>query len=114
MEYAYNNMIKKEAEKTGEKCPECGGDLVYRQSRYGKFISCSNYPKCHYTKSIDDGTKFVPEHTGIVCPECGGELLKRKSRYGNFFLGCSNYPKCKHIENIEGEAKPHFRRKKKK
>lgn len=114
VEYAYANMIKKEAEKTGEKCPECGGDLVYRQSRYGKFISCSNYPKCHYTKSIDDGTKFVPEHTGIVCPECGGELLKRKSRYGNFFLGCSNYPKCKHIENIEGEAKPHFRRKKKK
>lgn len=113
IDYAYANMEKKEAEKTGEKCPECGGDLVYRQSRYGKFISCNNYPECKYTRSIENKEKVEPEHTGIACPDCGGELLKRKSRYGNFFLGCSNYPKCKHIENIEGEAKPNFRRKKK-
>lgn len=112
VDYAYANMEKKEAEKTGELCPECGGELVYRQSRYGKFISCINYPKCHYTKSIKSEDKFEPEHTGKVCPDCGGELLKRKSRYGNFFLGCSNYPKCKHIENIEGEEKPKFIRKK--
>ncbi|MDD6004798.1 MAG: type I DNA topoisomerase [Firmicutes bacterium] len=110
---AYKNMEKKEAEKTGEKCPECGNDLVYRQSRYGKFISCSNYPECKFTKNINDKPKEEPEHTGLICPECGSELLKRKSRYGNYFYGCSNYPKCKHIENIDGE-KPNFRRRKKK
>ena len=110
---AYKNMEKKEAEKTGEKCPECGNDLVYRQSRYGKFISCSNYPECKFTKNINDKPKEEPEHTGLICPECGSELLKRKSRYGNYFYGCSNYPKCKHIETIDGE-KPNFRRRKKK
>lgn len=109
---AYEKMEKKEAEKTGEKCPLCGNDLVYRQSRYGKFISCSNYPECKYTESIKKENKEEPEHTGKICPECGSELLKRKSRYGNYFLGCSNYPKCKHIENIEGEE-PKFRRRKK-
>lgn len=114
VDYAYENMEKKEAEKTGEKCPECGGDLVYRQSKYGKFISCNNYPNCRFTKNIEDKQRFEPEHTGQICPECGHELLKRKSRYGNFFLGCSNYPKCKHIENIEGEAKPRFIKRKKK
>ncbi len=109
---AYEKMDKKAPEFVGEKCPECGGDLVYRQSRYGKFISCSNYPKCRYTASIEKKDKEEPEHTGKICPECGAELLKRKSRYGTYFLGCSNYPKCKHIENIDGE-KPKFKRRKK-
>ena len=109
---AYEKMDKKAPEFVGEKCPECGGDLVYRQSRYGKFISCSNYPKCRYAASIEKKDKEEPEHTGKICPECGAELLKRKSRYGTYFLGCSNYPKCKHIENIDGE-KPKFKRRKK-
>ena len=113
IENAYEKMEKKEAEKTGEKCPLCGHDLVYRQSRYGKFISCSNYPECKYTQSIKKENYEEPEHTGKICPECGAELLKRKSRYGNYFLGCSNYPKCKHIENIEGEE-PKFKWRKKK
>ena len=113
IENAYEKMEKKEAEKTGEKCPLCGHDLVYRQSRYGKFISCSNYPECKYTQSIKKENYEEPEHTGKICPGCGAELLKRKSRYGNYFLGCSNYPKCKHIENIEGEE-PKFKWRKKK
>ena len=109
---AYEKMEKKEAEKTGEKCPQCGADLVYRTGRYGKFIACSNFPECRYIQSLKT-EKEEPEHTGKICPECGAELLKRKSRYGNYFLGCSNYPKCKHIENIEGEE-PKFKRRKKK
>ncbi len=113
VEDAYKNMAKKAPELVGEKCPECGGELVYRQSRYGKFISCSNYPTCRYTRSIDNTPKEEPQPTGKICPECGGELLKRKSRYGTYFLGCSNYPKCKYIENIDGE-KPRFVRRKKK
>lgn len=108
---AYQNMDKKAPEYVGRLCPDCGGELVYRVSRYGKFISCINYPKCKYHESIEK-EKEEPEHTGKICPDCGGELLKRKSRFGTYFLGCSNFPKCKHIENIEGE-KPRFKRYKK-
>lgn len=111
---AYQNMEKMEPEKIGEACPECSGELVIRQGRFGKFISCLNYPQCKYTRKIEAPEKEKPEPTGKLCPECGGELLKRKSRYGNYFLGCSNFPKCRHIENIEGEKKPTFRRKGKK
>ena len=100
---AYDNMEKIEPEKTGEKCPECGGDLVYRTGRFGKFISCSNFPKCRYTRQIDNPEKEKPVPTGKICPECGGELLKRKSRYGTYFLGCSNFPTCHYMENLEGE-----------
>ena len=111
---AYKNMEKMEPEKIGETCPECGGELVIRQGRFGKFISCLNYPECKYTRKIENKEKEKPEPTGKMCPECGAELLKRKSRYGNYFLGCSNFPKCRYIENIEGEKKPTFRRKGKK
>lgn len=109
---AYEKMEKKELEKTGEKCPDCGSDLVYRTGRFGKFISCSNYPECKYTAKIAKENKEAPEPTGKMCPACGAELLKRKSRYGNYFLGCSAFPKCRYIESIEGE-KANFRRKKK-
>ncbi len=100
---AYENMEKIQPEKTGEICPECGGELVYRTGRFGKFISCGNFPKCRYTRQLEDETKEKAEPTGKICPECGGELLKRKSRYGTYFLGCSNFPKCRHMETIEGE-----------
>lgn len=110
LQNAYDKMEKKELEKTGDICPECGGELVYRQGRFGKFISCINYPECKYTAKIVNPNKEVPEKTGIMCPECGHELLKRKSRYGNYFLGCSAFPKCKHIENLEGEKTPFKKR----
>ena len=103
LEHAYENMEKKELEKVGEVCPNCGGDLVYRTGRFGKFISCSNFPKCRYTRQIDKPEKEKPEPTGKMCPDCGSELLKRKSRYGTYFLGCSNFPKCHYMENLEGE-----------
>ncbi|MBQ6367609.1 MAG: type I DNA topoisomerase [Erysipelotrichaceae bacterium] len=112
-EKADEKMEKKEPEKTGEKCPLCGSDLVIRSGRFGQFISCSNFPSCKYTANLNKTPKEEPEKTGKICPECGGELLKRKNRYGNYFLGCSNYPKCHYLENIEGE-KPRFVRRRKK
>lgn len=103
LDHAYENMEKIEPEKVGETCPECGGELVYRIGRYGKFISCGNFPKCRYTRQIEDKTKEAPEPTGKMCPDCGAELLKRKSRYGTYFLGCSNFPKCHYMENLNGD-----------
>ncbi len=114
VENAYEKMEKLELEETGEDCPECGNKLVYRNGRFGKFISCSTFPECKYTAKIAKEDKEEPEKTGIMCEECGSEMLKRKSRYGNYFLGCSNFPKCRNIQNIEGEEKPKYTRKKKK
>ncbi len=103
LDTAYEKMEKIAPEKVGEVCPDCGGELVYRNSRYGKFISCSNFPKCKYTRSLVTKEKEKPEPTGKMCPECGKELLKRKSRFGTYFLGCSGFPKCHYMENLEGE-----------
>lgn len=102
VENAYDKMEKIQPTKTGDICPECGGELVIRNGRYGKFISCGNFPKCRYTKQLEENkVKFVAEPIGELCPECQSELLKRKSRYGKFFIGCSNFPKCHYLRNIE-------------
>ncbi len=83
---------------TGEKCPECGSELVIRKGRFGDFISCSAFPKCKYTKNISVQKKKESKNIGVKCPECGGEIVQRVSRRGKFY-GCSNYPKCKFVSN---------------
>lgn len=87
--------------KTGEKCPECGHDLVERHGRYGKFIACENYPECKYIKK----EKVEPEFTGETCPKCGSPMVYKTGRYGKF-EACSNYPKCKYIKNSKKKAEP--------
>jgi len=75
-------------EKTDKKCPKCGSQLVVRVSKYGRFLACSNYPKCKYTFDLENSTQ-------ISCPKCkSGELIKRKSKKGKVFWGCSSWPKC--------------------
>ena len=69
-------------------CPQCKSNLVSRFSKFGKFIACSSYPKCKYTKSI---LKVVK---GKLCPKDGGEIVVRFSKNRKRFYGCSNYPKC--------------------
>ena len=90
VEDAFKNMEKKEAEQTGEACPECGSPLVIRSGRYGEFVACSNYPECKYIK------KEEVEVTEICgCPNCSGNIIEKKSRRGKVFYGCDKYPKCK-------------------
>jgi len=79
--------IRKDPEPVGRACPECGSDLLYRHGRYGKFIGCSNFPKCRYTEQI-------LEKIGVTCPDCGGDLVVKKTRRGRTFYGCANYPEC--------------------
>ena len=110
VDIAAEKMEKRELEKTGEKCPDCGNDLVIRLGRFGKFISCSGFPECKYTAKIAKEDKEPAEPSGIMCELCGKEMLKRKSRYGNYFLGCSGFPKCRNIVAIEGEKQP-FKKK---
>ena len=96
LEKANANMEKVEAKKTGEICPECGGDLVERKGRYGTFVACGNYPTCKYVKKNEE----EPEYTGEMCPKCGHPMVKKRGRFGTF-EACSNYPTCKHIKSAE-------------
>lgn len=74
-------------EPVGRACPECGHELVIRWGRYGKFISCSNFPECRYTEAL-------LQKIGVKCPKDGGEIVERKTRKGRVFYGCANYPGC--------------------
>jgi len=90
-------------EEIDEKCPQCGKPLAIRLGRRGRFIGCTAYPDCDYTRNLGDDkdTKNEPEVVeGRTCPECGSALLIREGRYGKF-IGCSSYPECKHIEPLE-------------
>lgn len=78
---------KRGPEPIGRACPKCGHDLVLRYGRYGKFISCSDFPKCRYTEPW-------LEKIGVSCPNDGGDLVMRKTRKGRTFYGCVNYPAC--------------------
>ena len=107
----------KTATPIGEKCPECGSELVLRKGRYGEFIACSNFPKCKYSRNVAKDNEKSTE-TGsttaakpkrelkkldVPCPKCGGEIVERFSRRGKFY-GCANYPKCDFISNYEPVA----------
>ena len=88
---AFKNMEKDEPEKVGEKCPECGKDLVVRKSKYGSFIACSGYPDCKYIKKEEIKVVEICD-----CPKCGGKIVEKKTKRGKVFYGCNNYPKCKY------------------
>jgi len=87
---AFDAMPKKEAEKTGEDCPNCGSPLVIRKGRYGEFVACSNFPNCKYIKAEPREVTEV-----CKCPKCDGKIIEKKSKRGKIFYGCNNYPKCK-------------------
>jgi len=84
-------------EKTDEKCPKCGEELVIKTGRFGKFLACSGFPKCRFTKNLGKGNNNQNGNTeiGVKCPKCKeGEIVKKRTRKGKFFYGCSNWPKC--------------------
>ncbi|OUR65763.1 DNA topoisomerase I [Methylophaga sp. 42_25_T18] len=86
-----------------EDCPKCGKKLSSRLGRSGRFIGCTAYPECDYTRNIDgdEAESTEPEVVeGRQCPKCESDLWVRTGRYGKF-IGCSSYPKCKHIESLE-------------
>ena len=91
VEDAFKEMKKTEPEETGEKCPNCGSNLVIKRSKYGKFVACSNYPECKYIKN-DKPERQVVEI--MDCPKCNGKIVEKKTKRGKIFYGCNNYPKC--------------------
>ncbi|WP_120808110.1 type I DNA topoisomerase [Helicobacter pylori] len=93
-----NIISQKVHEKTGQSCPKCGGELVKKNSRYGEFIACNNYPECKNTKSLKNTPNAKETIEGVKCPECGGDIALKRSRKGSFY-GCNNYPKCNFLSN---------------
>ncbi|WP_187880044.1 type I DNA topoisomerase [Helicobacter pylori] len=92
-----NIVSQKVHEKTGQSCPKCGGELVKKNSRYGEFIACNNYPKCKYIKQTENANDGANQE---LCEKCGGEMVQKFSRNGAF-LACSNYPECKNTKSLK-------------
>jgi len=93
LDHAKENMPKTKIkpELIGRECPECGGDLVLRTGRFGRFISCANFPKCKYTEPW-------LEKIGVTCPVCHeGDVVEKRSKRGRVFYGCSRYPECDYV-----------------
>ncbi|WQS48884.1 type I DNA topoisomerase [Helicobacter pylori] len=92
-----NIISQKVHEKTGQSCPKCGGELVKKNSRYGEFIACNNYPKCKYVKQTETANNEAEQE---LCEKCGGEMVQKFSRNGAF-LACNNYPECKNTKSLK-------------
>ena len=92
VEVAFKQMEKTTPEETGELCPNCNSPLVIKQSKYGKFTACSNYPNCKYIKQNEEKKEVIEI---IDCPNCSGKIIEKKSKKGKIFYGCNNFPKCK-------------------
>ena len=80
--------------KIGEACPECGGDLLERRGRFGKFIACSNYPDCKYKRNLPGSERAEDQPTDEICPTCSKPMVIKHGRFGKF-IACSGYPDCK-------------------
>ncbi len=105
VDHKEENVSRKDVttQKMDEKCPKCGKPLSIRLGRRGRFIGCTGYPDCDYTRNLDETAEQAaqPEKIeGRQCPQCGSDLIIRRGRYGKF-IGCSSYPKCKFIEPLE-------------
>ncbi|MGL2646140.1 type I DNA topoisomerase [Helicobacter pylori] len=92
-----NIISQKVHEKTGQSCPKCGGELVKKNSRYGEFVACNNYPKCKYVKQTENANDGAKQE---LCEKCGGEMVQKFSRDGAF-LACNNYPECKNTKSLK-------------
>ena len=92
--------VEKHVEQLDEKCPESGHPLIIKFGRFGKFIACSNYPECKYTRPMPEEQKLIDENSGEVCEKCGKPMVVKFGRFGSF-LGCSGYPECKNIKKIQ-------------
>jgi DNA topoisomerase-1 len=98
---AKSGEVKKEdlVQKLGRQCPKCGGELIMKFGRFGKFIACMKYPECKYTEKTAEEKKEEEENSGEVCEKCGAPMVVKRGRFGAF-LGCSKYPECKTIKSI--------------
>jgi len=79
--------VEKPVEQTDQICPACGNPMVIKLGRFGRFLSCSNYPTCTHSEQL-------LTRIGVPCPKDGGDVIERRTKRGRTFYGCSNYPAC--------------------
>jgi DNA topoisomerase-1 len=97
--------IKRMEEPTGLLCEKCGKPLVLKWGKHGKFIACTGYPECTFTREPDSPTvDFAEQGEEEYCENCGRPMVLKKGRFGTFFA-CSGYPDCKTTKQIGGTQK---------
>ncbi len=98
----------KQVENKMEKilCDKCGGEMIIKIGRFGKYLACSNYPECKNIKSFKDiaAQNQEPEYTGEKCEKCGARTVYRDGKFGRF-IGCERYPDCDFVKNISLNVK---------
>ena len=102
------NIARKDVttEAMDEACPKCGKPLTLRLGKRGRFVGCTGYPECDYTRNANETAEEQaaappPEIVeGRTCPKCGSGLIIKSGPYGKF-IGCAGYPKCRFIEPLE-------------
>lgn len=99
LEKATEQMINEKVKETTEKCPKCSNPVVERWSRYGKFLCCSTYPECKYTRSLN--IKSAPLESSEVCEKCGKPMVIKTNYRRRHFLACSGYPECKNAKSLK-------------
>lgn len=98
---------EKIVEKVGKSCPSCGNELVFKYSKWGKFIGCSNYPECKHIEQPQeekDALDYLRQkYEWKPCPD-GVEwtIVVKTGRFWPF-LASSEYPKVKWIGKIKSE-----------
>ncbi|MBI4677470.1 MAG: type I DNA topoisomerase [Elusimicrobia bacterium] len=98
-------VVRAQPKESDQKCPVCRTVMLIRESRFGKYLSCSRFPKCKGKISLDsEGRAVVPEKTGERCDSCGKEMVIRMGRKGRF-LACSGYPQCKNTYSLDADGK---------
>lgn len=103
---AHDEMEAAKAEPSEYKCDLCGGEMVYRWGKTGRFLSCKKYPECKGAFNIDrEGRPLRPQASGHKCERCGREMVLRQSRHGAF-LGCSGYPQCANTVPCDDSGRP--------
>ncbi len=80
------SVVQKQS-TVSDLCERCGSPMVIKSGRFGRFVACSKYPECKYTKALS---------TGVKCPQpgCGGDLAEKRTKKGKVFFACSRYPQC--------------------
>ena len=74
---------------TGVTCPLCNeGEIVIRDGKFGRFLSCNRYPECTYK------APYIQYVEGVACEKCGKRVVLKKTRTGRDFFGCEDYPNC--------------------
>ena len=87
--------------KSDEKCPLCGGEMIVKLGKNGKFLSCAKFPECKGIISLNpaevfDENKFLKAEK---CDKCGKEMVLKSSKYGQFW-SCIDYPTCKNAKPL--------------